>query len=73
VSWLASPACAVSGGTYVAGAGRLRRGRSVEGPLVRLGDDVPAAIRAADAFENLHSLAHANAAFQAFLTGQPSS
>ncbi|MBL8644492.1 MAG: SDR family NAD(P)-dependent oxidoreductase [Rhodospirillaceae bacterium] len=71
VSWLASPACDVSGHTFVAGAGRLRRGHTVEGPLVALGSDIPGAVRQAMQATEHQQFAHANAAFQGFLTQKP--
>lgn len=71
VSWLVSDACDVSGETFLAGADRIRRGTSMEGPLVRLDDDVPAAIARAGGAGPLTRFAHANAAFQAFMTSTP--
>lgn len=71
VSWLACEACDVTGHTYIAGAERLRRARAVEGPLIRLADDVPSAVRQADILEPSEGFDHANAAFQAFLAQTP--
>lgn len=71
VAWLSSPACDVTGRTFLAGAGRIRRGHAVEGPLVRLSDDVPASIHQADTLVNAQDFAHANAAFQGFLGQTP--
>lgn len=72
VSWLVSEVCDVTGRTYVAGAGRLRSGQIVEGPLVRLGEDVPGAVQQAGIAGPSESFDHANAAFQAFLADTPS-
>lgn len=68
VSWLASDACDVSGRTFVAGAGRLRRGYTVEGPVVQLGDDIPTVISRALQPGAPVEFAQANAAFSAFMT-----
>ena len=66
-SWLASADCDLTGQTFVVGAGRVRTARMVEGPLVTLGEDTAKAIHAATpAFPG--AFAHANDAFQAFLT-----
>jgi NAD(P)-dependent dehydrogenase (short-subunit alcohol dehydrogenase family) len=72
VAWLASPACDITGQTLLAGAGRTRRGHTVEGPLVTLGDDIPAAVHSALKPMAYNEFAHANAAFAAFLSQTPS-
>lgn len=70
VAWLASPACDVSGQTFVAGGGRVRAAASVEGPPVALGDDPAAAVRLALEAQPRETYADAHAAFAAFMDGR---
>jgi NAD(P)-dependent dehydrogenase (short-subunit alcohol dehydrogenase family) len=71
VAWMMSPSCDITGQTLVAGAGRVRRGRTVEGPLVNLADNIPAAVQHAVQPTEQHDFAHANAAFAGFLSQKP--
>ncbi len=74
-SWMVSPACDITGQTLVVGAGRVRRGHTVEGPLVNLADNIPAAVQHAlqpiGQPSDRHEFAHANAAFAGFLSQKP--
>ena len=70
-AWLMSEACDISGEVLVAGAGRLRRARALEGPVVAFGSNVGAAVHAAvEALPNV-AFTHANAAWDSYMTAVP--
>ena len=71
-AWLVSESCNVTGQTFITGANRLRRGYAVEGPLIAIGDDVGRAIHQASRVGTAQAFAHANEAFQVFLSQEPS-
>jgi NAD(P)-dependent dehydrogenase (short-subunit alcohol dehydrogenase family) len=65
VSWLAAPACTLTGQVVVSGGGYVRLARAVEGPIIPLGDDIAAALGQAGQFSEGTQFSDANAAFNA--------
>ena len=72
VSWLAGPACDVSGQTFVSGGGRLRAALSMEGPPVAFEDGaIAAAVHTALSAEPRETYGDAHQSFAAFMDGRP--
>ncbi len=67
-AWLMSEACNLTGQTFVAGSGSVRCAWMVEGTSYPLGDDAGAASQAAAGKAPPGTFAHANDAFQHFLS-----
>jgi NAD(P)-dependent dehydrogenase (short-subunit alcohol dehydrogenase family) len=65
VSWLAAPACSLTGQVVVSGGGYVRLARAVEGPIIPLGEDIAAALDMAGRFSEGAQFSDANAAFNA--------
>jgi NAD(P)-dependent dehydrogenase (short-subunit alcohol dehydrogenase family) len=67
-AWLTSADCDVSGQTFVVGSGSVRCAWMVEGPTYTLGEDAGAAAQSAAHTPPPGAFAHANDAFQDFLS-----
>lgn len=71
VSWLASPACDVTGQSFVVGMGKIASARCVESPVWRLESDVAASVRATLDLSESRTFPNAVAAFNGFMRETP--